>query len=311
MTPSRFVHAPVLAEEVVEVLGQVPPGVVLDATLGGGGHAELLLDAAPHLDVVGIDRDPEARAAAADRLARFADRVRILAGRFDALGVLLSSVGVGRLSGFLFDLGVSSPQLDQPRRGFSFHRDGPLDMRMDPAGALTADEVVNTWSTDQLTRALRRGGDERHAERIARAIVAARPIHRTLELADAVAAAIPAAARRRGGHPAKRTFQAIRIAVNDELEILEPSLRAALDLLVPGGRGAVITYHSGEDRIVKGVFRHYTTSDAPPGLPVPAAPPPFEIVRPAVRRPTVAEQEANRRSRSARLRVIQHRPEAA
>ena len=305
MTTHWFNHAPVLAEETVEILRQAPPGLVLDATIGGGGHAEALLIAAPHLSVVGIDQDDLARRAASERLGSFGDRVRILAGRFDLLDRLLDQNGFGELSGFLFDLGVSSPQLDIAERGFSFRMDGPLDMRMDPSSALTAEELVNEWSERDLAAAIRDGGDERFAGRIAKAIVAARPIERTEELAEVVVKAIPAATRRTGGHPAKRTFQALRIAVNAELEILEPALRSALDRLTPGGRGVVLTYHSGEDRIVKGVFRQLSTSVTPVHLPIPEDPAPFRLLRPISQTPGEAELTANPRSRSARLRAIQ------
>ncbi len=305
MTTRWFNHAPVLAAETVAILREVPAGVVLDATIGGAGHAEALLDVAPQLSLIGIDQDEAARRAAAERLAGFGDRVRIVAGRFDALDSILDDCGVSQLSGFLFDLGVSSPQLDVPERGFSFRLDGPLDMRMDPSAVLTAEAVVNTWSVDRLASAIRIGGDERFAGRIARAIVAARPITRTEELAAIVVQAIPAATRRTGGHPAKRTFQAIRIAVNSELEILEPSLRAALSRLATAGRGVVLTYHSGEDRIVKGVFRELTTSPTPVHVPVPEVPAPYRLIRPVTRTPGTAELESNPRSRSARLRAIE------
>ena len=305
MTPSWFDHAPVLVSETVEILSSAPEGVVVDATLGGAGHATSLLDAAPHLDVVGIDQDPSARQAARERLAPFGARATVLAGRFDRLDELLDGAGVGDISGFLFDLGVSSPQLDTAERGFSFRHDGPLDMRMDPDAVLTADTIVNHWSESELASLIRSGGDERFADRIARAITVARPIRGTLHLSDVVVTAIPAATRRTGGHPAKRTFQALRIAVNDELAILEPALRAALDRLVPMGRGVVLTYHSGEDRIVKAVFRDLTTSPTPVHLPVPEEPAPFRLLRPIARTASSDEQERNPRARSARLRAIE------
>ncbi|NNE95729.1 MAG: 16S rRNA (cytosine(1402)-N(4))-methyltransferase RsmH [Acidimicrobiales bacterium] len=305
MTPSWFDHAPVLVSETVEILSAVPRGIVVDATLGGAGHATALLDAAPHLRVVGVDQDPEARRAAQERLTPYGDRAVVLAGRFDRLNDLLDRAGIADISGFLFDLGVSSPQLDIPERGFSFRHDGPLDMRMDPDAALTADTIVNQWSEPKLSSIIRSGGDERFAGRIAKAIVAARPIRGTVQLAEVVVAAIPAATRRTGGHPAKRTFQALRIAVNDELTILEPALRAALGRLIPNGRGVVLTYHSGEDRIVKGVFRELTTSTTPVHLPVPEEAAPFRLLRPASRTASSDEQERNPRSRSARLRAIE------
>ncbi len=311
MTTRWFNHAPVLAAETVAILREIPAGVILDATIGGAGHAGALLDVAPQLRVVGIDQDEAARRAATERLSRFGDRARIVAGRFDALDAILDDCGVSQLSGFLFDLGVSSPQLDVPERGFSFRFDGPLDMRMDPSSVLTAETVVNTWSVDRLASAIRVGGDERFAGRIAKAIVAARPVTRTEELAAIVVHAIPAATRRTGGHPAKRTFQAIRIAVNSELEVLEPSLRAALARLSTAGRGVVLTYHSGEDRIVKGVFRELTTSPTPVHLPVPEVPAPYRLLRPVTRTPGAAELETNPRSRSARLRAIERLEMAA
>ncbi len=305
MTPRWFVHAPVMEEETTRILSQVPAGVVLDATVGAGGHAAALLEAAPHLRLVGVDQDPDARRAAQERLAPFGDRAEIAGGRFDALDSILDDRDLHSLSGFLFDLGVSSPQLDRADRGFSFRNDGPLDMRMDSTSSLTAEQIVNTWPQEELTAVLRRGGDERFSARIARAIVQQRPIIRTSELAEVIIAAIPAATRRSGGHPAKRTFQALRIAVNHELDILEPSLRAALARLVPSGRGVVLTYHSGEDRIVKAVFRQLTESTTPKSLPVADQPAPYRLLRPVSQTPSIAEQERNPRSRSARLRAIE------
>ncbi len=305
MTPSWFDHAPVLVAETVEILSAVPAGVVVDATLGGAGHAVGLLEAAPQVRIVGIDQDPLARRAAAERLAPFDDRAQIVAGRFDLLNQLLDNAGVGDISGFLFDLGVSSPQLDLPSRGFSFRHDGPLDMRMNPQSVLTAETIVNTWSRERLAAIIKSGGDERFAQRIAKAIVAARPLLRTVDLAEVIVQAIPAATRRTGGHPAKRTFQALRVAVNDELTILQPALEAALNRLVPKGRGVVLTYHSGEDRIVKAVFRDVSTSPTPAHVPVPEEPAPFRLLRPISRTASEGELERNPRSRSARLRAIE------
>jgi 16S rRNA (cytosine1402-N4)-methyltransferase len=305
MTPTWFDHAPVLAGETVEILSAVPGGVVVDATLGGAGHAVELLEAAPHVRIIGIDQDPLACRAATERLAPFEDRAQIIAGRFDLLNQLLDTAGVGDLSGFLFDLGVSSPQLDLPDRGFSFRHDGPLDMRMNPDSVVTAETIVNTWTQERLAAIIKSGGDERFAQRIARAIVAARPLLRTVDLAEVIVQAIPAATRRTGGHPAKRTFQALRVAVNDELSILQPALEAALNRLVPQGRGVVLTYHSGEDRIVKAVFRDASASPTPPNLPVPEEPAPFRLLRPISRTASDAELERNPRSRSARLRAIE------
>lgn len=317
---SSFQHRPVMLDEVVELIGPLPPGTFLDATLGGGSHAEAILAAHDQLSLVGVDRDPTALAAAADRLSRFGDRFTSYRTRFDQLDRVLDDQGtaqggagesggpVAGLSGFLFDLGVSSPQLDRAGRGFSFRNDGPLDMRMDPDAPLSADDVVNTYDQRDLAELIRRNSDERFATRIAAAIVAARPVRTTNELAEIVVNAIPAPARRRGGHPAKRTFQAIRIEVNDELTILGPALDRVLDALVPGGRGIVITYHSGEDRITKDAFRRRTTDDRPRDIPI--APgglpgPDYQIVRPMARRPTDAEVEDNPRAASARLRAIE------
>jgi 16S rRNA (cytosine1402-N4)-methyltransferase len=292
--------------EIVELLDPVPAGVYLDATLGGAGHAEAVLDRYRRLELLGIDRDPIAIDAATRRLARFGDRVRLFGTRFDDLEAVCRACDIDVLSCFLFDLGVSSPQLDGAERGFSFRNDGPLDMRMDPTSELTAAEIVNTFAHGEIARILARNADERFAGRIASAIVAKRPFSTTTQLAAVVVDAIPAAARRTGGHPAKRTFQALRIEVNQELVILRPALESAVDLLAPGGRGLVLTYHSGEDRIVKDVFRRRSTTDAPPGLPVPATDEPeFVVLRPLARRPSDAEMARNPRSASARLRSIE------
>jgi 16S rRNA (cytosine1402-N4)-methyltransferase len=299
-----FTHEPVMVREVVSLLEAIPPGPLLDATVGGGGHAKALLDARSDVTLIGIDRDPAALAAASTRLDRYDDRVQLHRARFDQLGDVLAELEVTSLSGFVFDLGVSSPQLDRPERGFSYRADGPLDMRMDPDDSSSAADVVNTYELPRLIDVLRQYGDERFASRIAHAIVSARPIERTARLAEVVVSAVPAAARG-GGHPAKRTFQAIRIEVNDELRAIEPALESALDALIPGGRGVVLTYHSGEDRIVKDVFRRLTRSDDPPGLPVEVSRPSFSIVRPSARRPTTVETERNPRASSARLRAIE------
>ena len=299
-----FAHEPVMVREIVSLLASVPPGPVLDATVGGGGHARALLDARSDVTLIGLDRDPSALVAAEQRLASHRDRFELRRARFDRLGEVLLELGIERLSGFVFDLGVSSPQIDRAERGFSYRLDGPLDMRMDPDEPSSAAEVVNDYALGELADVLRNYGDERFARRIAQAIVSARPIERTARLAEIVVAAVPASARG-GGHPAKRTFQAIRIEVNDELRAIEPALEVALDSLAPGGRGAVLTYHSGEDRIVKDVFRRSSQSEDPPGLPIEVSRPRFSIVRPAARRPTAAESERNPRASSARLRAIE------
>jgi len=302
-----FVHRPVMVDEIVALVAGIPAGEWLDATVGGGGHADSVLRSRPDLRIIGIDRDQVALAAAGRTLAGHGPRAQLRQARFDQLASVLTELGVDCLSGFIFDLGVSSPQLDDPARGFSFRHDGPLDMRMDNNSPLNASDIVNHYDHQTLTRILRQNADERFAPRIAKAIIDARPIEGTVRLAEVVVSAIPAPARRTGGHPAKRTFQAIRIEVNTELEVIEPALHAALDTLVVGGRGAVLTYHSGEDRIVKDVFRRRTRPIDPPGLPISTAEPDFELGRPLARRPGTAEQDRNPRATSARLRTIERR----
>jgi 16S rRNA (cytosine1402-N4)-methyltransferase len=303
-----FVHRPVLVDLVVELFAPVPPGVVVDATVGGGGHAEALLDAHPHLSLVGLDQDPEAIAAAAERLHRFGERATVRHSRFDELRAVLGELGHRAASGTLFDLGVSSPQFDRPERGFSYRAPGPLDMRMDPGRPVSAGDLVNGAPASELARLLHAYGDERYARRIAAAIVAARPITSTEQLADVVRDAVPAPARRRGGHPARRTFQAIRIAVNDELAILPASLDDAIDLLVPGGRCVALAYHSGEDRIVKDRFRLAATGGwtGPSHLPTPPdVRPTVRLLRRGAWRPGADEVAANPRAEAARLRAVE------
>ena len=307
----RFEHLPVMADEIVAVVAPVPPGAFVDCTIGGGGHANAILAVFDHLSVIGIDRDHVALEAAQARLAAFGDRLVLRRARFDDLPFILDELETASVSGFLFDLGVSSPQLDWADRGFSYRQDGPLDMRMDQDAAIQASDLVNDLPESALASILRRNADERFASRIAKAIVANRPFASTVELAEVVVSAIPAPARRKGGHPAKRTFQALRIEVNDELNILAPALEDAINALAPGGRGLVLTYHSGEDKIVKDVFRRRSTVDIPPGLPVPATDEPeFAVLRPLARRPSDEEQATNRRASSARLRVIERRVES-
>jgi len=302
-----FIHIPVMADRIVEIFRPVPTGVLVDATVGGGGHARLLLEARPDLRLVGIDRDPAALAAAAEVLAPFGDRVTLRHARFDDLETVMTDVQPP-VSGVLFDLGVSSPQLDRGERGFSYRHDGPLDMRMNPSDQWTAADIVNGYPEVELVRMLQEHGDERFAIRIAAAIVASRPIETTAQLAAIVRDAIPAAARRRGGHPARRTFQAIRIEVNRELDILPTAIDAALELTAPRGRVAVLSYHSGEDRIVKERFRHAVTGGCtcPPGLPcVCDAVQTVRLLRPGAWKPTAAEVQANPRAESARLRAVE------
>jgi 16S rRNA (cytosine1402-N4)-methyltransferase len=308
----EYSHRAVMVNEVITAFAPVPDGLFVDATLGGGGHTAALLEAHPGWRALGIDRDPAALEAAGRALARFGDRVRIAQARFDALAGLV--MPDEHVTAVLFDLGVSSPQLDEGSRGFSYRNAGPLDMRMGPDARVTAADVVNTYPVEQLTRMFRDNGEHRFAHRIARAIVAARPVDGTAELAEVVRAAIPAPARRTGGHPARRVFQAIRIEVNGELAALESALPTALDLLVPGGRLAVISYHSGEDRIAKFALATAATGGCtcPPGLPCTCgAVPVHRLVFRGSRRPSADEVAANHRAESARLRVIERTGAAA
>ena len=309
-----FVHEPVMLSEIVELFGSVPPGSVVDATLGGGGHARALLERYPQLRIIGLDRDADAIAAASQALAPWADRVSTHHARFDRLAEVIAGLGLDEVSGVLFDLGVSSPQLDLPERGFSYRNDAPLDMRMDRTQSRTAADVVNHWTEHDLAALFRANGEGRFARRIARAVVAHRPVMTTTELAGVIRDAIPAATRRTGGHPARRAFQAIRVAVNDELEVLPRALDAAVDLLAPGGRVAVLAYHSGEDRIVKERFREAETGGCvcPPGLPcVCGAVPKVRPVFRGIKRPAPEELERNRRAESARLRAVERLAVAA
>jgi 16S rRNA (cytosine1402-N4)-methyltransferase len=304
----HFTHEPVMAQEVVALFAPVPPGVVVDATLGGGGHSAALLRAHPHLAVLGIDRDPAAVVAASALLSAFGDRAVVRHGRFGDLARIVGEAGpVAGLSGVLFDLGVSSPQLDRPERGFSYRQAGPLDMRMDPTTGPSALDLVNGMSEEELAQLFVESGEGRMAKRIARALVGSRPLSSTAELADVVSRAVPAALRRRG-HPARRVFQAIRIAVNDELGQLAAALPAALERLVVGGRCVAIAYHSGEDRLVKQVFAGAVTGGCtcPPGLPcVCGALPEHRLVFRGSKKASPEEVAANRRAESARLRALQ------
>lgn len=304
-----FAHRPVMVDEIVDLFAPVPAGWVIDATLGGAGHAVAVLQAHPHLRVLGIDQDPSALRAAADRLVPFGERVCTIRARFDTLVQVVATTIPGEpVTGALFDLGVSSPQLDRAERGFSYRHAAPLDMRMDPDARISAADVVNGYSEARLAAVLRDLGDERFAGRIARAVVAARPVVTTTDLAGIVRDAIPAPARRTGGHPAKRSFQAIRIEVNDELAILDDSLDAAISALDPGGRIAVLAYHSGEDRIVKARLRSAATGDCtcPPGLPCACgAEPTVRLLKQGAWKPTATEIESNPRAESARLRAAE------
>jgi 16S rRNA (cytosine1402-N4)-methyltransferase len=310
---AEFSHLPVMPREVVELLLPVPAGLIVDCTVGGGGHAALVLDARPDVHLLGIDRDADAVAAARARLAPFGSRVQVVHGGFERLGDLVGEHGEGeQVMGILMDLGVSSPQLDRAERGFSYRFDAPLDMRMDAKQAKTAADVVNGYDEDALTDVIARYGEERFARRIARAIIAARPLSTTRELAEVVREAIPARTRRRGPHPARRTFQAVRMEVNRELPNLAEGLEESVHLLGPGGRVLVLAYHSLEDRIVKQTFARWAGDD--PDAPAPPAKLPVEparrraIARPLsrrARRPTADEVARNPRAESARLRAAE------
>ncbi|BBX02119.1 16S rRNA (cytosine(1402)-N(4))-methyltransferase [Mycolicibacterium moriokaense] len=316
-------HIPVLLDRCVELLGPAltrtaPDGsgaVLVDATLGAGGHAERFLTEFPALRLIGLDRDPNALWIAGERLSQFGDRVLLVRTRYDGIAGALEQSGYWEgsaplVDGILFDLGVSSMQLDRTERGFSYASDAPLDMRMDPDAPLTAAEVVNTYDERTLTRILREFGEERFASRIAAQITrrrATRPFSTTGELVELLYQAIPAPARRTGGHPAKRTFQALRIAVNGELESLRNALPAALDALAPGGRIVVMAYQSLEDRIVKNQFAAATSSRTPPGLPVelPGHEPEFVALTRGAERAGAEEIALNPRSASVRLRALE------
>lgn len=304
-------HKPVLLEECLQALALKPDGVYLDGTLGRAGHSQAILRRLTTGRLIGIDRDQAAIDAAKERLAEFGDRVTLVHGNFSDLGDILQNLGIVGVDGMLFDLGVSSPQLDEPRRGFSYMHDAPLDMRMDETAELDAYQVVNAWSYEELRRILFEYGEERYAPQIARAIVRSRedrPIETTGELVEIIRSAMPAKALREKQHPAKRSFQAVRIAVNGELDALPPMLEAATAGLNPGGRLAVITFHSLEDRIVKQKLRELATGcTCPPEFPVCVCgkKPRLNLVsrKPIVSGP--AELEENPRARSAKLRVAE------
>ncbi len=304
-------HKPVLLEECLQALAIRPDGCYLDGTLGRAGHSLAILRRLTTGRLVGIDRDMAAIGAARERLADFQDRVTLVHGNFRDLGRILRETGTGPLDGMLFDLGVSSPQLDEARRGFSYMQDAPLDMRMDESEALSAADIVNTWSQEELRRVLYEYGEERYAPRIAQAIVRRRgdrPIETTGELVEVIRSAMPAAALREKQHPAKRSFQALRIAVNGELEALPPMLAAAADGLKPGGRLAVITFHSLEDRIVKQTLRELATGcTCPPQFPVCVCgkKPRLKLITRKPVTPGPEELAENPRARSAKLRVAE------
>lgn len=306
-------HIPVLLDRCVELLGPAisePNAVMVDATLGLGGHSEAFLRSFPDLTLVGVDRDPQALAKASERLAEFGERFVPQAGEHEHLGSLLATINGGRVNAVLFDLGVSSMQLDEPERGFSYSRDAPLDMRMNQDDPLSASDVVNTYSEADLVGVLRDFGEERSARRIAKAIIAARathPIETTSELATLVRDAIPAPAKRTGGNPAKRTFQALRIEINREIQGLPAALDAALAALVVGGRIAVISYHSLEDRIVKRRFAVDAKESSPVRLPVipDDARPSLRLLTRGAEVPSDSEISENPRAASAKLRAAE------
>lgn len=305
----EFKHIPVMLEPCMELLGldRHPDGVFVDGTLGGGGHTQEILSRTRG-KVLGIDRDWEALRAAGERLAPFGDRFVPLHGNYANIASLLHEAGYDSMDGMLMDLGVSSYQLDNPERGFSFHTDAPLDMRMDQTAPLTAEIVLNTYSEKELARIISLYGEEKWAVRIAKFIVAARPLHTTMDLVRVIDAAVPAAERRKVSHPARRTFQAIRIEVNSELSLLEPALRDAVSCLKPGGRLVVITFHSLEDRIVKQTFHNLQyPCTCPPKAPMCICgkkPQGFVVTRKPVL-PTEEECEINPRSHSAKVRAFE------
>ena len=306
-------HIPVMRERVLALLAPAlegPDAVLVDATCGLGGHAASALDAFPHLRLIGLDRDPAALRLSGERLAPFGERVTLVHAVYDEVPEVLASLGLSRVQGILFDLGVSSMQLDEPERGFAYSVDAPLDMRMDQEHGLTAADVVNTYDAAELARILREYGEEKFATRIANRIVSERaqaPFTTSARLVEVIRESIPAAARRTGGNPAKRTFQALRIEVNGELDILRRAIPAALDALAIGGRIVVMSYQSLEDRIVKRAFAAGTEIRVPHGLPViPADRQPWlRLLTRGAELATPEEIEANPRSAPVRLRAAE------
>ncbi|MUK01916.1 16S rRNA (cytosine(1402)-N(4))-methyltransferase RsmH [Vibrio cholerae] len=316
--PTSERHVPVLRDRCVSLIAPAVSAaeaagrraVVVDATLGMGGHSEAMLERFPAVHLVGIDRDTEALTLAGERLARFAERTDLVHAVYDELPDVLADLGIDGVDGVLFDLGVSSLQLDERERGFAYSYDAPLDMRMDTSRGITAADVVNTYSAEDLLRIIRSWGEEKFAGRIASAIVRARaeePFRNTARLVEVIRDVVPAAAARTGGHPAKRTFQALRIEVNEELTVLELAIPAAIDAILTGGRVVAMSYHSLEDRIVKSAFTSGTRSSAPVGFPVE-----LEQHKPYLRSltrgteaPTAAEIEENPRAASAKLRAVE------
>ena len=305
------VHDPVMRDRIVELLSpalQRPGSVYVDGTLGLAGHAIAVLEACPEARLIGIDRDPDAHAVARERLGALADRATLVHAVYDELPDVLADLGLTRVDAVLLDLGLSSLQIDRTERGFTYRVDAPLDMRMNPSEGPTAADVLNTYPAGELARILKWYGEERFADRIARAIVAERqrePFTRSGRLVETISGAIPAAARHTGGHPAKRTFQALRIEVNRELAALEGVLPAAVDALAVGGRIAVLSYHSLEDRLVKRTFAAKATDRAPRDMPVVPEhlKAELELLTRGAERPDAHETATNPRAASARLRA--------
>lgn len=319
MVGARDTHVPVLAERVLDLLApalDAPGSVYVDGTLGLGGHARMVLQRCPEARLIGIDRDPHALAIAAQRLQDLGERVTLVQAVYDELPEVLADAGSPRVQAILLDLGLSSLQIDHVERGFAYSKDSPLDMRMSPEDPVSAADIVNTYSRSDLTRVLRVYGEERFADRIAGRIVAERdrePFTTSARLVDTIAAAIPAAARATGGHPAKRSFQALRIAVNSELDALSGVMPAAISALDMGGRIAVLAYHSLEDRIVKDALRTAATDRAPRNLPIipDGYGPELRLLTRGAERPTDSETAQNPRAASARLRAAERIMEAA
>jgi 16S rRNA (cytosine1402-N4)-methyltransferase len=311
--PGQDRHVPVLLERCLELLApalDAPGSVVVDATLGAGGHSRALLDACPRAVLVGIDRDPRALALAQERLSGYRDRTHLVHAVSDELPRVLAELGYPEVQGVLFDLGISSMQIDEVERGFAYAVDAPLDMRMDPGSGPSAAEVLNTYSVTELTRILREYGEERFASRIARRIARAReqePFTTSTRLVELIRQAVPAAARRTGGNPAKRTFQALRIEVNHELDVLRRAMPAAVEALAVGGRIVVLAYHSLEDRMVKSVLAQGAGSSAPPGLPVelPEHAPVLRLLTRGAESAGADEVASNPRAASVRLRAAE------
>lgn len=316
--PTGERHVPVLRDRCVSLLAPAVasareagrPPVLVDATLGMGGHAEALLTEFPTVHLVGIDRDTEALGLAGDRLEPFADRTDLVHAVYDEINDVLADLGIPAVDGFLFDLGVSSLQLDERERGFAYSYDAPLDMRMDTTRGITAADVVNTYSQEELLRIIRSWGEEKFAGRIASAIVAARneaPLETTGRLVTVIRDVVPASAARTGGHPAKRTFQALRIEVNEELTVLSRAVPAAIDAVRLGGRVVAMSYHSLEDRIVKTAFAAGAKSSAPPGFPVELEQHKayLKLLTRGTEAPTQLEVEENPRAASAKLRAVE------